>query len=115
MGKKRFRNVGTGGAGSASDVDGGAGSGGDMSDGGKTKKLKLNPPQVSSQHGTPQGSRSGSPAPLRADTPEGGTSAKGMQIIVCLCGNALSLGILYLGVWVFHKQNIQRQNADNSF
>lgn len=73
-----MRNLQTGGAGSGSDVDGGAGSGGEMSESGKTKKLKLNPPSVASQGGTPQGSRAGSPAPLasrsfsgsRASSPE---------------------------------------------
>lgn len=67
-----------GSAGSASDVDGGAGSGGEMSESGKVKKLKLNPPSVASQSVTPQGSRAGSPAPLgsksfsgsRASSPE---------------------------------------------
>ncbi|PYH66513.1 transcription factor IIF subunit TFG1 [Aspergillus vadensis CBS 113365] len=76
--KKRVRNVLAGGAGSASDVDGGAGSGGEMSESGKVKKLKLNPPSVASQSVTPQGSRAGSPAPLgsksfsgsRASSPE---------------------------------------------
>lgn len=70
----------TGIAGSTSD-DGGAGSGGEMSESGKTKKLKLNP----SRGGTPQGSRAGSPAPMagrsfsgsRASSPEGTASMKG--------------------------------------
>ncbi|KAI9929793.1 hypothetical protein MW887_001269 [Aspergillus wentii] len=77
--KKRARNVPVGGAG-PSDVDGGAGSGGEISENGKTKKLKLNPPAISSQSGTPQGSRAASPTPLgnksfsgsRASSPEGG-------------------------------------------
>ncbi|KAB8253854.1 hypothetical protein BDV32DRAFT_25912 [Aspergillus pseudonomiae] len=77
LGKKRVRNAPLGGAGSGSDADGGAGSGGEMSESGKTKKLKLNPPAVS-QSGTPQGSRAGSPTPLtgkgfsgsRASSPE---------------------------------------------
>ncbi|KAE8334550.1 hypothetical protein BDV24DRAFT_24724 [Aspergillus arachidicola] len=77
LGKKRVRNVPLGGAGSGSDADGGAGSGGEMSESGKTKKLKLNPPALS-QGGTPQGSRAGSPTPLagrsfsgsRASSPE---------------------------------------------
>lgn len=51
------------------------------------KKLKLNPPGVSSPAGTPQGSRAGSPAPLsgrgfsgsRASSPEQGSS-RGMFI-----------------------------------
>ncbi|KAL2833662.1 hypothetical protein BDW59DRAFT_138028 [Aspergillus cavernicola] len=58
--KKRVRNI-IPGAGSASDVDGAAGSGGEMSESGKSKKLKLNPPSVMSQGETPQGSRAGSP------------------------------------------------------
>lgn len=78
VGKKRVRNLQAGGAASGSDVDGGAGSGGEMSESGKTKKLKLNPPSVASRGGTPQGSRAGSPAPLasrsfsgsRASSPE---------------------------------------------
>ncbi|KAE8377686.1 hypothetical protein BDV26DRAFT_262965 [Aspergillus bertholletiae] len=77
LGKKRVRNIPLGSAGSGSDADGGAGSGGEMSESGKTKKLKLNPPVVS-QGGTPQGSRAGSPTPLagrsfsgsRASSPE---------------------------------------------
>ncbi|KAA8649238.1 hypothetical protein EYZ11_003043 [Aspergillus tanneri] len=76
IGKKRVRNGPAGGAGSASDVDPGAGSGGEMSERGKTKKLKLSP--LASQGGTPQGSRAGSPTPLagrsfsgsRASSPE---------------------------------------------
>lgn len=56
-----------------------------MSDGGKTKKLKLNQPLSSSQNGTPQGSRSASPAP-NAGPSEGGSSAKGMRIVVCSRG-----------------------------
>ncbi|KAE8145048.1 hypothetical protein BDV25DRAFT_78504 [Aspergillus avenaceus] len=75
---KRVRNVTTGGAGSGSDADGGAGSGGEISENGKAKKLKLNPPTATSQVGTPQGSRAGSPMPLanmsfpgsRASSPE---------------------------------------------
>jgi transcription initiation factor TFIIF subunit alpha len=97
MGKKRFRNVGTGGAGSASDVDGGAGSGGDMSDGGRTKKLKVNPPLASSRNGTPQGSRSVSPAPLSAGTPEGGPSVRGMRILVCSRPKALFFFCAFFG------------------
>ena len=86
-GKKRVRNVPDGNAGSTSDVDGGAGPGGEMSESGKTKKLKLNPPPTSSSPGaTPQGSRAGSPTPLsanrgftgsRASSPEGGASIRG--------------------------------------
>jgi transcription initiation factor TFIIF subunit alpha len=49
-----------------------------MSEGGKMKKLKLNPPAATSQGGTPQGSRAGSPTPIgskglaasRASSPE---------------------------------------------
>jgi hypothetical protein len=77
MGVKRIRSMGAGGAGSASDVDGGAGSGGDMSEGGKSKKLKLSPPAASSPNGTPQGSRSGSPTLLHASTSEAGATVKG--------------------------------------
>lgn len=64
-GKKRVRNVRPGAAGSGSDVDA-AGSAGEMSESGKTKKLKLNPPGMRSPSGTPQGSRAGSPTPLSA-------------------------------------------------
>ncbi|KAE8348587.1 hypothetical protein BDV28DRAFT_85156 [Aspergillus coremiiformis] len=78
LGKKRGRNVAPSGAGSSSDADGGAGSGGEMSESGKSKKLKLNPPSAASLGGTPQGSRAGSPTPLpgrsfsgsRASSPE---------------------------------------------
>lgn len=49
-----------------------------MSESGKIKKLKLNPPAATSQGGTPQGSRAGSPTPIgskglaasRASSPE---------------------------------------------
>ncbi|KAL4868934.1 hypothetical protein BDV12DRAFT_168627 [Aspergillus spectabilis] len=58
--KKRVRNT-LPGAGSASDADGAAGSGGEMSETGKSKKLKLNPPSMLSQGDTPQSSRAGSP------------------------------------------------------
>lgn len=76
--KKRVRNGPGGGVGSTSDVDPGAGSGGEMSESGKTKKLKLNPPSLASRGGTPQGSRAASPTPLasrsfsgsRASSPE---------------------------------------------
>ncbi|KAL5335665.1 hypothetical protein BJX70DRAFT_309694 [Aspergillus crustosus] len=57
--KKRVRN--TFGAGFTSDVDGAAGSGGEISETGKSKKLKPNPPSVLSQGDTPQSSRPGSP------------------------------------------------------
>ncbi|KAL3469378.1 hypothetical protein BJX99DRAFT_241484 [Aspergillus californicus] len=75
--KKRVRNI-LPGVGSASDVDGAVGSGGEMSESGKSKKLKLNPPSVTSQGETPQGSRAGSPNPVvgrsfsgsRASSPE---------------------------------------------
>ena len=91
----------SGGAGSTSDVDGGAGSAGEMSESGKTKKLKLNPPAISSQGGTPQGSRANSPAPLgskgftgsRASSPEGGASFKGKYL--CL-SNIINSAILIL-------------------
>lgn len=67
------------GAGSASDVEGGAGSAGEMSETGKSKKLKLNPPPMTSQGITPHGSRAGSPTSVtgknitgsRASSPEG--------------------------------------------
>ncbi|KAJ0424517.1 hypothetical protein BJY00DRAFT_308947 [Aspergillus carlsbadensis] len=76
-GKKRVRNI-LPGAGSTSDVDGAAGSGGEMSESGKSKKLKLNPPSVISQGDTPQGSRAASPTLIlgksfsgsRASSPE---------------------------------------------
>lgn len=84
-GKKRVRNVPGGGAGSISDVDGGAASGGEMSESGKAKKLKLNPPTAASQTGTPQGSRAASPTAIgsrgftgsRASSPEGGVPMRG--------------------------------------
>ncbi|KAJ5152828.1 uncharacterized protein N7482_009306 [Penicillium canariense] len=60
-GKKRIRNNPLGGPGSGSDIDIGAGSGGEMSESGKTKKLKLNLPSATSRGGTPQGSRAASP------------------------------------------------------
>lgn len=60
-GKKRIRNAPLGGSGSGSDVDIGAGSGAELSESGKTKKLKLNPPSATSRSGTPQGSRATSP------------------------------------------------------
>lgn len=82
-GKKRVRNIPPGGAGSGSDVEAGAGSGGEMSESGKTKKLKLNPPALVSQSGTPQGSRAASPAAgnrsfsgSRASSPEGAMKGK---------------------------------------
>ncbi|KAL4880513.1 hypothetical protein BJY04DRAFT_191482 [Aspergillus karnatakaensis] len=65
--KKRVRNT-LPGAGSASDVDGAAGSGGEMSETGKSKKLKLNPPSMISQGDTPQSSRAGSPASAAGKT-----------------------------------------------
>jgi transcription initiation factor TFIIF subunit alpha len=81
VGKKRIRHAVGGGVGSASDVDGGAGSGGDMSEGGKNKKLKLNPAVALSQNDTPQGSRPGSPAPVYV---EGGGATKGKRPAVIL-------------------------------
>lgn len=83
-GKKRVRGVRPGG-GPGSDIDTGAGSAADMSESGKPKKLKLNPPGVSSPSGTPQGSRAGSPTPFsatgpsvsRASSPEQGLSTGG--------------------------------------
>ncbi|OQD67134.1 hypothetical protein PENDEC_c044G01150 [Penicillium decumbens] len=81
-GKKRVRNI-LGGSGSGSDVDAGAGSGGEISESGKTKKLKLNPPSAASRGGTPQGSRAGSPVAgsrsfsgSRASSPEGAARAR---------------------------------------
>ncbi|KAJ5534999.1 hypothetical protein N7527_001253 [Penicillium freii] len=72
QGKKRVRNI-AGGAGSGSDVDTGAGSGAELTEGGKIKKLKLNPSV--SRGGTPQGSRAASPLPRlpgsRANSPDG--------------------------------------------
>lgn len=81
-GKKRVRNPHLGGSGSGSDVDTGVGSGPEMSESGKTKKLKLNPPSAASRGGTPQGSRAGSPVAgrafsgSRASSPEG--TSRGM-------------------------------------
>ncbi|CAG8392939.1 unnamed protein product [Penicillium salamii] len=74
-GKKRVRPNAPGGAGSGSDVDTGVGSGAEMTENGKIKKLKLNPP-TGSRSGTPQGSRAGSPMAgrppgSRASSPEG--------------------------------------------
>ncbi|KAL4757229.1 transcription factor IIF subunit TFG1 [Aspergillus foveolatus] len=84
--KKRVRNT-LPGAGSASDVEGGAGSAGEMSETGKSKKLKLNPPPMTSQAITPHGSRAGSPTSVagknftgsRASSPESlrGSNATG--------------------------------------
>jgi transcription initiation factor TFIIF subunit alpha len=76
-GKKRIRNLPLGGSGSGSDVDIGAGSGGELSESGKTKKLRLNPPSATSRSGTPQGSRAASPVAgthfpgSRAASPDG--------------------------------------------
>ncbi|KAJ5834260.1 hypothetical protein N7447_000286 [Penicillium robsamsonii] len=74
QGKKRVRNI-PGGPGSGSDVDTGVGSGAEMTEGGKIKKLKLNPSTVASRGGTPQGSRAASPLPRlsgsRANSPDG--------------------------------------------
>lgn len=60
-----------------------------MSESGKAKKLKLNPPGLSSPTGTPQGSRAGSPTPLsgrgfsgsRASSPDQGSS-RGMYFFL---------------------------------
>ncbi|OJJ08969.1 hypothetical protein ASPVEDRAFT_156535 [Aspergillus versicolor CBS 583.65] len=73
--KKRVRGTFPG-AGSASDID--VGSGGEVSESGKSKKLKPNPPSVVSQGETPQRSRAGSPTSVtgrnlsgsRASSPE---------------------------------------------
>lgn len=70
-----------------------------MSESGKTKKLKLNPPAVS-QGGTPQGSRAGSPTPLagrsfsgsRASSPEsfrGKSNSSCLGIFFWLCSIVL--------------------------
>ncbi|KAJ5667917.1 uncharacterized protein N7477_006487 [Penicillium maclennaniae] len=81
-GKKRVRNPHLGGSGSGSDVDIGIGSGPEISESGKVKKLKLNPPSATSRGGTPQGSRAGSPiagrafSGSRASSPEG--TSRGM-------------------------------------
>ncbi|EFW15038.1 hypothetical protein D8B26_004595 [Coccidioides posadasii str. Silveira] len=72
-GKKRMRS-GTGGAGSGSDAERGAASGAEVSDSAVAKKLKINPPGVSSKRGTPAGSRAGSP-PVRPSTPATATTA----------------------------------------
>lgn len=76
-GKKRIRNIPMG-SGSGSDIDAGAGSGGDLSESGKPKKIKLNPPAGASRGGTPQGSRAASPVAggrsfsgSRASSPDG--------------------------------------------
>lgn len=54
-----------------------------MSDSGKTKKLKLNPPAATSRGATPQGSRAASPVAgnrsfsgSRASSPEGAPRGK---------------------------------------
>ncbi|KAJ5910288.1 hypothetical protein N7504_004931 [Penicillium tannophilum] len=76
-GKKRVRNIPMGASGSGSDVDA-VGSGAEMSENGKSKKLKLNPPSGGSRGGTPQGSRAASPVAgnqsfsgSRASSPDG--------------------------------------------
>ena len=64
-----------------------------MSESGKTKKLKLNPPTASSQTGTPQGSRAGSPTAIgsrgftgsRASSPEGGVPMRGKFFLPLSC------------------------------
>ncbi|OQE45923.1 hypothetical protein PENCOP_c001G01767 [Penicillium coprophilum] len=83
-GKKRVRNI-PGGAGSGSDVDT-VGSGAEMTEGGKIKKLKLNP--VASRGGTPQGSRAASPLPRlpgsRANSPD---VPRGQRVSTPISGN----------------------------
>ncbi|KAJ5930771.1 hypothetical protein N7466_006264 [Penicillium verhagenii] len=81
-GKKRVRNIPMGGSGSGSDID--AASGAEMSESGKSKKLKLNPPSGGSRGATPQGSRAASPiagnqsfSGSRASSPDGGRSTPG--------------------------------------
>ncbi|KXG45401.1 Uncharacterized domain UPF0507 [Penicillium griseofulvum] len=85
-GKKRVRNI-PGGAGSGSDVDTGVGSGAEMTEGGKIKKLKLNP-TVASRGGTPQGSRAASPLPRvsgsRANSPD---ALRGNRVSTPISGN----------------------------
>lgn len=82
-----MRNI-PGGAGSGSDVDTGAGSGAEMTEGGKIKKLKLNPPTSVSRGGTPQGSRAASPLPRppgsRANSPDG---PRGPRVSTPVSGN----------------------------
>ncbi|WEW59453.1 transcription factor IIF subunit tfg1 [Emydomyces testavorans] len=73
-GKKRVR-TGTGGAGSGSDVEKGVASGAEISDSAATKKLKINPPGVSSKRPTPAGSRAASPAPTGAKAGLAGSRA----------------------------------------
>ncbi|KKK19484.1 transcription initiation factor IIF subunit alpha [Aspergillus rambellii] len=102
-GKKRVRNILPGSGGPGSDVDGGAGSGGEISESGKSKKLKLNPLSIISQGETPQGSRAGSPTPLanksfsgsRASSPESlrGRSSQFISVIsveILFCQNRIS-------------------------
>lgn len=83
------------GSGSGSDIDAGAGSGGDLSESGKTKKIKLNPPAGASRGGTPQGSRAASPVAggrsfsgSRASSPDGarGKSSSAARPCPSLCG-----------------------------
>ncbi|KAJ5514893.1 hypothetical protein N7463_004445 [Penicillium fimorum] len=87
QGKKRVRNI-PGGAGSGSDVDTGVGSGAEMTEGGKIKKLKLNPSTVASRGGTPQGSRAASPLPRlsgsRANSPD---APRGHRVSTPVSGN----------------------------
>ncbi|KAJ5385355.1 hypothetical protein N7517_003266 [Penicillium concentricum] len=86
QGKKRVRNI-PGGAGSGSDVDT-VGSGAEMTEGGKIKKLKLNPSTVASRGGTPQGSRAASPLPRlsgsRANSPD---VPRGHRVSTPISGN----------------------------
>lgn len=104
VGTKRVRNVPGAAAGSGSDIEGGAASGGEMSESGRNKKLKLNPPAAASQNGTPQGSRSGSPAPLggkgvagsRASSPECGAAMKGRFDLELWIGGFSNTGILII-------------------
>lgn len=85
-GKKRIRNPGLGASGSGSDIDTGAASGAELSESGKTKKLRLNPPAASSRGATPQGSRAASPGignpsfGSRASSPEGPMRGKSFAL-----------------------------------
>lgn len=86
-GKKRIRNPALAASGSGSDIDAGAVSGAELSESGKTKKLRLNPPAAPSRAATPQGSRAASPAignpsfGSRASSPEGPMRGKSLALL----------------------------------
>lgn len=87
-----MRNNAHGGAGSGSDIDPAAGSGAELTESGKIKKLKLNPP-TGSRGGTPQaqGSRAASPMAgrlpgSRASSPEGAVKRQA-RVSTPLSGN----------------------------